>query len=99
MSRRNDPNPTGLAATIAVPFVAFVRAIENRAKEKHAIGRVTLGIPFFLIGCYLPYLFGWVHHNPGAQFTFGVLCGIVGVVTATIINFTLNRKHRKSNVT
>ena len=92
----DNVNSTNLAAGVGTAVTGFVSFIDKRAQQRHKEDKWTLGIPCFIVGCYIPYLCG-IHHDPGVQLMVGTFFGIVGAITAGILNCIADRKKRKNN--
>ena len=91
MSNRWNPNPTHITAVITIPFVAAFNAIHRHIQSKSEKDQWALGLPFLLIGCYLPYLLG-VHHNPACQIFSGIFFGLIGAGLSAILNYRKSKK-------
>jgi|GEM_PF-5683948 hypothetical protein len=96
MSTRWDPIPAKLAASVVLPVLAVTSAINKRAKTKYQEGKWTLGVPFFLGGCYLPYLLGDRYDQFG-QLLVGLVFGIIGAGLAVFLNRRMRKKQRTHN--
>lgn len=81
-----------LAGSAATVVSGVMGSLDARAQQKHAEGKLTLGVPFAMVGSMIGW---WASHFILFTLATATLFGIIGAIIAGVVNYKRSKKHNK----
>jgi hypothetical protein len=78
-----------LAGTCGTVVSGLVGALDARAQQKHAEGKLTLGVPFAMVGSMIGW---WASHFILFTLATAAFFGIMGAIISGIVNYRRAKK-------